>query len=106
MALPHLLRSLRNRNLRLFFAGQTISLAGTWAQSVAQGWLVWRLTGSKEMLGLVGFLSQVPVTFFGAIAGSLADRFPRRRIVLITQLNAVAQATLLAVVTLTGVVRP
>lgn len=106
MQLPNALRSLRNRNLRLFFAGQTISLAGTWAQSVAQGWLVWRLTGSKEMLGLVGFLSQVPVTLFGAIAGSLADRFPRRRIVLITQLNAVAQATLLAVVTLTGVVRP
>jgi MFS family permease len=106
MQLPNALRSLRNRNLRLFFAGQAVSLAGTWAQSVAQGWLVWRLTGSKEMLGLVSFLSQVPVTFFGAFAGSLADRFPRRRLVLITQANAVAQAALLATVTLTGVVRP
>src|SRR5512138_3549167 len=106
MKLPHALRSLENRNLRLFFAGQTISLAGTWAQSVAQGWLVWRLTGSKEMLGLVGFLSQVPVTFLGAVAGSIADRLPRRRLVLTTQLNAVVQATLLAAVTLTGVVRP
>lgn len=106
MQLPHALRSLRNRNLRLFFAGQTISLAGTWAQSVAQGWLVWRLTGSKELLGLVGFLSQVPVTFFGAWAGSLADRFPRRRLVLTTQLNAVAQAAILAAVTLAGVVQP
>jgi MFS family permease len=106
MQLPDALRSLRNRNLRLFFAGQAISLAGTWAQSVAQGWLIWRLTGSKEMLGLVGFLSQVPVTFFGIYAGSLADRFPRRRLVLTTQINAAVQATLLAVVTLTGVVQP
>lgn len=106
MQLPNALRSLRNPNLRLFFTGQAISLAGTWAQSVAQGWLVWRLTGSKEMLGLVGFLSQVPVTFLGIYAGSLADRFPRRRLVLTTQINAVVQATLLAVVTLTGVVQP
>src|SRR5512138_3387600 len=106
MKLPHALRSLRNRNLRLFFSGQAISLAGTWAQSVAQGWLVWRLTGSKEMLGLVGFLSQVPVTFLGAVAGSIADRVPRRRLVLTTQLNAVVQATILAAVTLTGVVQP
>jgi predicted MFS family arabinose efflux permease len=106
MQLPNALRSFRNRNLRLFFAGQAVSLVGTWAQSVAQGWLVWRLTGSKELLGLVGFLSQVPVTFFGAFAGSLADRFPRRRLVLITQANAVAQAALLAAVTLAGVVRP
>jgi len=106
MQLPHSLRSLRNRNLRLFFTGQVISLAGTWAQSTAQAWLVWRLTGSKEMLGLVAFLSQVPVTFLGVYAGSLADRHPRRRLVLTTQLNAVVQATLLAAVTLAGVVRP
>jgi len=106
MQLPHALRSLQNRNLRLFFAGQTISLAGTWAQAVAQGWLVWRLTGSKEMLGVVGFLSQVPVTFLGAFAGGIADRVPRRRLVLTTQLNAVVQATILATVTLAGVVRP
>ncbi|HSN13531.1 MAG TPA: MFS transporter, partial [Anaeromyxobacteraceae bacterium] len=106
MRLPHALRSLANRNLRLFFAGQTISLAGTWAQSVAQGWLVWRLTGSKELLGVVGFLSQIPVTFLGLYAGSVADRFPRRRLVLATQLNAVVQATILAAVTLAGVVQP
>ena len=106
MRFPDSLRSLRNPNLRLFFAGQAVSLAGTWAQALAQGWLVWRLTGSKEMLGLVGFLSQVPVTFFGVYAGSLADRLPRRRLVMITQLNAAAQAALLAAVTLAGVVRP
>jgi MFS family permease len=103
---PHPLRSLRHRNLRLFFAGQTVSLAGTWMQSVAQGWLVWRLTGSSRMLGLVGFLGQVPVSLFGVYAGSLADRFQRRRLVLFTQTNAIVQATLLAAVTIAGVVQP
>ncbi len=103
---PAPLRSLRNRSLRLFFAGQAVSLAGTWMQSVAQGWLVWRLTRSSEMLGLVGFLGQLPVSIFGVWAGSLADRFPRRTVVLVTQANAIVQAALLAVVTLLGVVQP
>jgi MFS family permease len=102
---PAPLRSLRNRSLRLFFAGQAVSLAGTWMQSVAQGWLVWRLTRSSEMLGLVGFLGQLPVSIFGVWAGSLADRFPRRTVVLVTQANAIAQAALLAAVTLLGVVQ-
>jgi predicted MFS family arabinose efflux permease len=102
---PDALRCLRNRDLRLFFAGQVISLAGTWMQSVAQAWLVWRLTGSVQMLGLVGFLGQVPVFLFGLWAGSIADRLPRRKVVLATQTNAIVQATLLAVLTLTGVVQ-
>ena len=106
MPWPTPLRSLRNPSLRLFFAGQAVSLAGTWMQSVAQGWLVWRLTHSAELLGLVGFLGQLPVSLFGVFAGSLADRFPRRRVVLITQANAIVQAALLAVVTLLGVVQP
>ena len=58
---PDALRSLRQRDLRLFFAGQVVSLAGTWMQTVAQSWLVWRLTGSAQLLGLVGFLGQLPV---------------------------------------------
>ncbi len=103
---PHALRSLAKRDLRLFFAGQAVSLAGTWMQSVAQSWLVWRLTRSSEMLGLVGFLGQAPVFLFGVWAGSLADRHPRRRVVLATQTNAIFQAVLLAVLTLTGAVRP
>jgi MFS family permease len=102
--LPHALRSLEHRDLRLFFAGQAVSLVGTWMQSVAMSWLVWRLTGSSTMLGWLGFLSQVPVSIFGMWAGTLADRFPRRRIVIITQANAVAQAALLSVLTLTGAV--
>ncbi len=104
--LPHALRSLRRRDLRLFFAGQTVSLAGTWMQSVAQGWLVWRLTRSAGMLGLVNFLGAVPVFLFGVWAGSIADRHARRRVVLATQSNAIAQATLLAILTLTGRVLP
>ncbi len=105
-AWPHALRSLRRRELRLFFAGQAVSLAGTWMQGVAQAWLVWRLTRSSEMLGLVNFLGQVPVFLFGIWAGSLADRLPRRRVVLFTQANAIVQAALLAGLTLAGVVRP
>lgn len=105
MRWPHALRSLQHRNLRLFFAGQCVSLVGTWMQSVAQGWLVYRLTHSTRLLGLVGFLAQIPVFLLGVWAGSLADRLPRKRIILATQLNALAQATLLATLTLTGVVR-
>ncbi len=103
---PHALRSLRHRNLRLFFGGQCVSLSGSWMQSVAQGWLVYRLTRSPQILGLVGFLSQVPVFLFGIWAGSLADRLPRRRIVVATQLNALLQAVILAALTLSGAVRP
>src|SRR5512136_1427662 len=106
MRWPHSLRSLRKRDLRLFFAGQTVSLAGTWMQTVAQSWLVWRLTRSSGMLGLVTFLGSAPVFLFGIWAGSLADRHPRRRIVLLTQTNAIVQAALLAALTLAGVVRP
>jgi MFS family permease len=104
--LPRALRSLARRDLRLFFSGQAISLAGTWMQSVAQAWLVWRLTRSARMLGLVNFLGAVPVFLFGIWAGSLADRHPRRRVVLVTQANAIVQAALLAALTFGGWVRP
>src|SRR5512133_2308520 len=104
--LPHALRSLSSRELRLFFSGQAVSLAGTWMQSVAQGWLVWRLTHSARMLGLVNFLGAAPVFLCGIWAGSLADRHSRRRVVLATQANAIVQATLLAALTLSGLVRP
>jgi len=106
MPWPHALRSLAHRNLRLFFAGQCVSLVGSWMQSVAQGWLVYRLTSSTRMLGAVAFLSQLPVFLFGIWAGSLADRLPRRSIVVATQLNALFQATLLAALTLGGAIRP
>src|SRR5512138_3496376 len=104
--LPHALRSLARRDLRLFFSGQAVSLAGTWMQTVAQGWLVWRLTHSARMLGLVNFLGSAPVFLFGVWAGSIADRHARRRVVLATQSNAILQAALLAALTLGGWVRP
>ena len=83
--LPAVLRSLRHRNFRLFFTGQLISLVGTWMQTVAQQWLVYRLTGSTVLLGTVGFASQIPVFLFATIGGTVADRTNRHRIILTTQ---------------------
>src|SRR4051812_47976162 len=78
-------RSLRHRNYRIFFLGQLISLIGTWMQSVAESWLVYRLTGSVALLGLVGFSSQIPVFLLASIGGAVADRGNRHRILVITQ---------------------
>src|ERR671918_1607187 len=103
--LPHALRVLRHRDLRLFFAGQAVSLVGTWVQSVAQSWFVYRLTGSAALLGLVYFLSQVPVFLFGMLGGALADRHPRRAILLRVQSLALLQAVVLAALTLGGWIR-
>jgi MFS family permease len=104
-ALPHALRVLRHRDLRLFFAGQAVSLVGTWMQSVAQSWLVYRLTGSAALLGVVYFLSQAPVFLFGMLGGALADRHPRRAILIRAQSLALLQAVVLAVLTLGGWIR-
>ena len=106
MHLPDSLRSLRRPNLQLFFAGQTVSLVGTWMQSVAQQWLVWRLTRNAGALGTVAFLGQFPVALLGVVGGSVADRLPRRAIVFTTQSLAALQAGALAAVTLTGAVHP
>ncbi|MGH7507112.1 MAG: MFS transporter, partial [Longimicrobiales bacterium] len=97
-------RALRHRNFRLFTAGQSISLLGTWMQQVAVGWLVYRLTGSAFLLGLVGFVSQAPVFLLAPVAGVVADRFDKRRIVIATQLAMMVQALFLAVLVLTGTV--
>jgi len=95
-------RALSHRNFALFFAGQGISLCGTWMQSLAQSWLVYRLTGSPFLLGLVGFVGQVPVLAFGLFGGLLADRWPRRRLMVTTQALSLVQAALLAGLTLSG----
>ena len=95
-------RALDNRNFALFFAGQGLSLCGTWMQSLAQSWLIYRLTGSPLLLGLVGFVSQVPVLGFGLLGGVLADRWPRHRLLLITQTLSLLQAMVLAELTLSG----
>lgn len=95
-------RSLRHPNYRLFFAGQLLSLIGTWMQNVAQFWLVYRLTGSGIDLGLAGFMNHFPVVLLAPWGGMLADRADRRRLLLCTQAAAMLQAGLLAALTLSG----
>jgi MFS family permease len=93
-------RALRHRNFQLFFSGQLISLIGTWMQTVAQSWLVYRLTGSALLLGSVGFASQIPVFLFAPLGGITADRVNRRHIVIGTQVAAMLLAFILAALTL------
>ncbi len=94
------LRALAYRNYRLFFAGQLVSLIGTWMQSVAQSWLVYRLSGSPVLLGLVGFAGQIPVFLLAPVGGSLADCRDRHRIIVTTQSASMALAMILAGLTL------
>src|SRR5277367_858965 len=96
------LRALSHRNFRLFFTGQLISLVGTWMQSVAQSWLVYRITGSSALLGLVAFASQIPIFLLSPIAGYAADRLNRHRMVIATQASSMVLALALAALTLTG----
>jgi MFS family permease len=99
---PAVLRALAHRDFRLFFCGQLISLIGTWMQSVAQSWLVYRLTDSSVLLGLVSFVGQIPVLLLSPVGGSLADARSRHRIIIGTQTCALMLALILAVLTLTG----
>lgn len=99
-----LLRAFRHRNYRLFFAGQLVSLMGTWTTQVAQGWLVYDLSHSPFLLGLTSFSGQVPVFFLTAIAGTLADRADRRRLLVLTQTLAMLVSSTLAVLALTGTI--
>jgi MFS family permease len=96
------LRALKHRDFRLFFGGQAISLIGTWMQTVAESWLVYRLTGSEVLLGFVGFAGQVPVFLLAPFGGELADRHDRRWILVGTQSAAMLLALTLAILTLTG----
>jgi MFS family permease len=98
-------RALRHRNFQLFFGGQLISLIGTWMQTVAQSWLVYRLTGSGLLLGSVGFASQIPVFLIAPAGGIAADRLNRQRIVIATQTLSMLLAFVLAALTLMHVVQ-
>jgi MFS family permease len=95
------LRALRHKNYRLFFGGQSISLIGTWMQQIALGWLVYRLTDSAFLLGLVGFSSQIPTFILASFAGVFADRYNKHKIIIATQTLAMVQAGILAALTLT-----
>lgn len=96
------LRAFRHRNFRVFFAGQLVSVVGTWLQMVAMSWLVYRLTGSAFMLGVAAAAQQIPVLFLAPIAGVVADRVSRQRLLLATQAAASIQASLLAMLALAG----
>src|ERR1700692_4501948 len=100
MRFSHAWRALRHRNFRLFFSGQSISLIGTWMTRVATSWLVYRLTGSALLLGVVGFAGQIPTFLVAPFAGVWVDRLDRRQVLVITQILAMLQSLALAVLTL------
>jgi MFS family permease len=102
---PHFTRAFRHRNYQLFFAGQLISLTGTWMQSVAESWLIFRLTGSAALLGATSFATLAPVFLFATAGGIVADRVDRRRILILTQSISMLLPLTLAALTLSGHVR-
>ena len=99
------LRSLAHRDYRLYFFGQLISMVGTWMQTTAQQWLVYKLTGSVAVLGVFGFANQVPMLFLAWIGGYVGDRYDRHRGVIVTQTCSMILAFVLAGLTLTGTIR-
>ncbi len=104
IARPSLLRALRHRNYRLFFAGQSLSLVGTWITRIATAWLVYRLTGSALLLGIVGFCGQIPTLFLAPVAGVFVDRWDRHRVLVVTQVLSMLQSLALAVLALAGII--
>ncbi|MBN1433207.1 MFS transporter [Candidatus Fermentibacterales bacterium] len=102
--LRFLFRALSYPNYRLYFAGQSVSLIGTWMQRVAMGWLMYRLTNSAFVLGLVGFSGQIPSLLLLPLTGVLADRFDRKRIMVFCEVLAMIQAAVLAWLVLSGVI--
>jgi len=105
MTLPAGLRALQHRDFRVFFAGQAVALVGSWMQQVAQAWLVLSLTNSPLRLGLVGSLNFLPVLLFAIVGGAVADRLPKRRLLVLTQSLLGCQTLTLAVLVVTGQVR-
>jgi MFS family permease len=104
--MKHVLRALRYRNFRVFYAGMAVSTFGTWMQTVGASWLVYQLTGSAFILGLVAAAQQLPMLVLGPLAGVWADRTDRRRLLIATQILALLQAAALAALTFAGIVTP
>src|SRR2546422_810749 len=105
MTVPPGLRALRHRDFRVFFAGQAVALVGSWMQQVAQAWLVLSLTDSPLRLGLVGSLNFIPILLFALVGGAVADRLPKRRLLVLTQSLLFCQTAALALLIVTGHVR-
>jgi MFS family permease len=101
---PRITRALRHRNFRLFFSGQSVSLVGTWITRIATSWLVYRLTGSALLLGVVGFCGQIPTLLLAPFAGVLVDRWDRHRILVWTQVLSALQSFALAGLALSGTI--
>jgi MFS family permease len=97
-------RSFQYKNYRLFFGGQSISLIGTWIQRITTPWLVYHLTGSALLLGVVGFAGQIPTLLIAPFAGVLTDRWNRYRILIATQFAAMVQALILAALYFSGTI--
>src|SRR2546423_7577806 len=97
--------ALRHRNFRLFWFGQLVSLIGTWMQSIGHSWLVLELTHNALLLGVVGALQFLPVLLFTLFGGVLADRWPKRTMLLFTQSSAMIQALILWILVATGSVQ-
>ena len=102
--MKHSLRAFRHRNYRLFFFGQSLSVIGSWTQQIAMSWLVYRLTGSAWLLGVTGFAGQIAILLFAPFGGIWADRFDRRKLLIATQVLAMLQAVVLAVLAYAGLV--
>lgn len=101
-AFSQVFASLKNRNFRLYFGGQCVSLVGTWMQQIAMSWLVFRLTGSVFLLATVTFMAQIPVLVVTPYMSVFVDRFNRRALLVVTQSLSMVQALLMALLTLTG----
>src|SRR3954468_15064602 len=97
--------ALVHRNYRLYLLGQGVSSAGTWMQRIAQAWLVLDLTGSPLSLGLLTALQYLPLLVLSLVAGVVADRAPKRRLLVVTQIAAILQAGLLGLLTLSGTIQ-
>src|SRR4051812_23316151 len=101
-SIAFMLRALRYRNYRLFFGGQVVSLVGTWITTTATSWLVYRLTGSPFLLGVVGFAGQFPAFLLGPFAGIVVDRWNRHSLLVATQTISMLQSFALAALALSG----
>lgn len=99
-------RALKMRNYRLFFSGQVLSLIGSWMETVAMSWLIYRITGSELLLGTVAFSSQIPAFIMSPFAGIVADKHDRRRLLMITQSLLAVEAFVLAFLVLSGLIQP
>jgi MFS family permease len=106
ITLGHTFRALRHRNYRLFFSGQLISFIGTWMQSTAMSWLIYQITGSKLLLGVVAAVASAPMIFFSLWGGAVADRYPKRTIIFWAQTAQMVPAFVLAALAWWGMATP